>query len=58
MNTIYNVEERRNYIILRLRSAFYTVVFVVAVILSLVVLVFGNSIHEALTEHLPFVGGW
>ena len=55
MNTIYNVEERRNYIILRLRSALYTVVFVVAVILSLVVLVFGNSIHEALTEHLPFV---
>lgn len=55
MNTIYNVEERRNYIILRLRSALYTVVFVVAIILSLVVLVFGNSIHEAAIEHLPFV---
>lgn len=46
MNMIYNVEERRNYIILRLQSALYTVVFVVAIILSLVVLVFGNSLHK------------
>ena len=45
MNMIYNVEERRNYIILRLQSALYTMVFVVAIILSLVVLVFGNSLH-------------
>lgn len=55
MNTIYNVEERRNYVILRLRSALYTVVFVVAIILSLVVLVFGNAIHEAAVEYLPIV---
>ena len=55
MNTIYNVEERRNYVILRLRSALYTVVFVIAIILSLVVLVFGNSIHEAAMEHYPFI---
>ena len=55
MNTIYNVEARRNYIILRLRSALYTVVFVIAIILSLVVLVFGNSIHEAAVELMPFL---
>ena len=55
MNTIYNVEEKRNYIILRLRSALYTVIFVLAIILSLVVLVFGNSIHQAAVDHLPFV---
>ena len=55
MNTIYNVEERRNYIILRLRSALYTVVFVIAIILSLVVRVFGKSIHGAAVEHMPFL---
>lgn len=55
MNTIYNVEERRNYVILRLRSALYTLVFVVAIILSLVVLVFGNSIHQAAVNYMPFV---
>ena len=55
MNTIYNVEERRNYIILRLRSALYAIIFVIAIILSLVVLVFGTSIHAAAVEHLPFL---
>lgn len=55
MNTIYNVEERRNYILLRLRSALYTLVFVVAIILSLVVLVFGNSLHEAALRYVPFL---
>lgn len=55
MNTIYNVEERRNYILLRLRSALYILVFVVAIILSLVVLVFGNSLHEAALRYVPFL---
>jgi len=55
MNTIYNVEERRNYFVLRLRSALYTVAFVVAVILSLVVLVFGNSLHEAAVQYVPLL---
>ena len=55
MNMIYNVEERRNYIILRLQSALYTVVFVVAIILSLVVLVFGNSLHDAAVRYVPIL---
>lgn len=55
MNMIYNVEERRNYIILRLQSALYTMVFVVAIILSLVVLVFGNSLHEMAVEYIPIL---
>lgn len=55
MNSIYDVEEHRNYIILRFRSAIYTVIFVVSVILSLVVLVFGNSIHQAAVVYLPFL---
>lgn len=55
MNMIYNVEERRNYIVLRLQSALYTVVFVVAIILSLVVLVFGNSLNKAAVEYAPIL---
>lgn len=45
----------RNYIILRLQSALYTVVFVVAIILSLVVLVFGNSLHKMAMEYIPIL---
>lgn len=55
MNSVYDVEEQRNYIILRLRSAVYTIVFVISIILSLVVLVFGNAIHETAVVHLPFL---
>lgn len=55
MNSIYDIEEKRNYIILRLRSAVYTIVFVVSIILSLVVLVFGNTIHQAAVVYLPFL---
>ena len=55
MDSVYDVEEQRNYIILRFRSAIYTIVFVVSIILSLVVLVFGNSIHRAAVVHMPFL---
>lgn len=55
MNSVYDVEEQRNYIILRFRSAIYTIVFVISIILSLVVLVFGNSIHQAAVVHMPFL---
>lgn len=55
MNSVYDVEEQRNYVILRFRSAIYTIVFVISIILSLVVLVFGNSIHQAAVVHLPFL---
>ena len=55
MNSVYDVEEQRNYIVLRFRSAIYTIIFVVSIILSLVVLVFGNSIHRAAVVHLPFL---
>lgn len=55
MNSIYDVEKRKNYVILRLRSALYTVIFVISIILTLLVLVFGNSIHQAVLTHLPFL---
>ena len=55
MNTIYKVEEHRNYFLLRLRSALYTVVFILSIILSLVVLVFGTSIHQMVQLYLPLL---
>ena len=55
MNSVYDVEELRNYIVLRFRSAIYTLIFVISIILSLVVLVFGNSIHQAAMVHMPFL---
>ena len=53
LNTIHGKIETRNYIVLRIRAAFYTILLVVAVILSLVVLGFGNSISFLVNEYIP-----
>ena len=55
LNCIYANIETRNYIYLRLRASLYTVIFLLAIMLSLVLSVFGNSISVMLYEHLPFL---
>lgn len=54
-NNVYHVKETRNYISGRIRAAFYTLVFVVAVIASLVLMVFGNTIQKALVKYHPVI---
>ena len=53
LNTIRGTKETRNYIMLRVRAAFYTILFLLAIILSLVLLGFGNSIGMLLNKHAP-----
>lgn len=53
LNCIYESRETRNYVYLRLRASLYTVIFLVAIILSLVLSVFGNRIAIMLNEHFP-----
>lgn len=55
LNCIHGEIETRNYIFLRVRSALYTVVFLAAVVLTLVLLGFGNSISMFVNAHLPFL---
>lgn len=55
LNCIRGLQETRNYIFLRLRAAFYTVLFLLAIILTLVVMGFGNSISLLVKEHLPVI---
>lgn len=53
LNTIRGQLETRNYIFLRLRAAIYTVLFLLAIILSLVFLGFGNSISMLVNKYVP-----
>ncbi len=55
LNTVYDVKETRNYYILRIRAAIYTLLFIIAIILSFSILVFGNSIHSFLQDNYPFI---
>ncbi len=53
VNAIYHVSETRNYVVMRFRSAIYTLLFIVAVAGTLLVLVFGNTIQGLLTVYIP-----
>lgn len=47
--------ETRNYFYLRIRASFYTVIFLLAIVSSLVLSVFGNRISVMIYEHIPFL---
>ena len=53
MHAIYRYDERHNYLFVRLRSMFYTLVFLIAIVFALAFLVFGNTIQAILAKHFP-----
>lgn len=53
LNAVYDIKETRNYFRLRLRAMLYTLVLVAAIVLALMLLVFGNSIQGILVEYVP-----
>lgn len=55
-NSVNDLEETRNWFVLRFWAVVYTVVFLIAIVLTLLVLVFGNSLHELATQSLPILG--
>lgn len=53
LNAINDVEENRNYFLLRLVASLYTVLMLGAVLLSLFIMVFGNSIIGLIEGVIP-----
>lgn len=53
LNAINDVEENRNYFLLRMVACLYTVLLLVAVLLSLLIMVFGESIVGIIVEFIP-----
>lgn len=53
LQMIYRVKIKRNYFVLRLISALYTIVFVIAIIATLLLMVFGNTIYHSLKKDFP-----
>jgi len=56
-NFIYHVKEERNYFVLRFIASLYTIVLVLGIVVSLVLLVFGNTLIKSLETHLPLIYG-
>lgn len=55
LNAVQEVNETRNYFVLRFWSCIYTVILLVLIVFSLIVLVFGNPIINNLLSHLPSI---
>lgn len=51
LNAVHDVEETRNYYVMRLRSAFYITAMMVSLILAMGLLVFGNQLHAFIVRH-------
>lgn len=56
LNSVFDVRETRNYIMLRIYGAFYTVLMLLAVTLLMVLVVFGNKLQMLLAAMVPFIG--
>jgi len=53
LNAVNDVEEKRNYFVLRFVASFYTILILVLMLLSLLILVFGNLLIILLQNHVP-----
>lgn len=53
LNAINGVEEERNYFVVRLIASFYTVVMLMGVVLSLLIMVFGNQLVKVALYRIP-----
>lgn len=53
LNAVNDVEEKRNYVVLRMIACFYTVIILAATLVALFVMVFGNVIVDLLLKDIP-----
>lgn len=52
LNAINNVEEERNYFVVRAVASCYTIVMLIGIILSLIIVVFGNQLVSAVLHRV------
>lgn len=53
LNAVNDVEEERNYFAVRIIASFYTVVMLVGMVLSLLIMVFGNVLLDMILRYVP-----
>jgi membrane protein len=56
LNRVFGQQKKRGYLMTRIICTGYTIVFMIICILSLVLLVLGNSIQNFLYRHFPVIG--
>lgn len=55
LNSVFGVEEKRNYVVVRLIASFYTIVLLVLIVLALGFMVFGNTVLRLFSTKIPLL---
>lgn len=53
LNAMNGVMEDRNYVIQRILASFYTVIMLILLLVSLILMVFGNTLVRVLSDYIP-----
>lgn len=53
LNAINDVEENRNYVLLRIVASLYTIMVVILMLISLIIMVFGNTLVNIIEGQIP-----
>ena len=55
LNSVYDIEDNRNYFVLRCFSLLYTVLFAIVLVIMLLLWVFGNQLYLHISARFPFL---
>lgn len=55
LNSVFGIDEKRNYFHLRIVASFYTIVFIILIVLALGLMVFGNSLLRFFGRNMPLL---
>ena len=58
LNKMYDLDETRNWLIMRFWSAIYTFIMMFSIVMMLVLLVFGRTLQHWLTRYFPVLAGF
>ena len=58
LNCAYELRETRNYVFLRIRASIYTILFIAAIVMALVLSVFGNNISIFILSGYKLISSW
>ncbi len=56
LDEVNEVQEKRSWFVLRMKAVFYTFIFLVAIVVFMVMLVFGRSLEDLLLHYFPVIG--
>ncbi len=56
LDEVNEVPEKRSWFLLRVKAIFYTFVFMVALVIFMVLIVFGHSLEDVLGHYIPVLG--